>query len=387
MSDTKTSVKRMVANSPCSTTMNRFKGVSEIGKGEHGTVYQACLNDACKRKFALKVSKDNLTAEHNLTKKFINLVGKNSAANVYALERCKNDDRLYSELLDGRTFGELLPKLKKDPKKIRSIVRQVLKILKTLHEKSPSFRHNDLHLGNIFVTTDGRVRIIDFGLSFNTSTKNPEINVRGEYLLPYGVYRGNNKMYDTHFFLNSLYNSEAYLDESTLKFIRDVLPGKYLGITGNRIYEARLKKPTYKNAEMNLPTFAKLFTHPYIKGTRATEAVSIGNLIPRRKTASKPIKKKAASPPPSTESMSAKMRKATEAFMKSKLTQKKRPGAAFKKTLTPKPAPKPTPKPNVKTLTKTRAKPLTMGKVSDAYVKDFMKNMARPKTNLRNRNI
>jgi len=54
--------------------------------------------------------------------------------------------------------------------------------------------------------------------------KNPEINVRGEYLLPYGVYRGNNKMYDTHFFLNSLYNSEAYLDESTLKFIRDVLP-------------------------------------------------------------------------------------------------------------------------------------------------------------------
>jgi len=48
--------------------MNRFKGVSEIGKGEHGTVYQACLNDACKRKFALKVSKDNLTAEHNLTK-------------------------------------------------------------------------------------------------------------------------------------------------------------------------------------------------------------------------------------------------------------------------------------------------------------------------------
>jgi len=69
MSDTKSSVKRMVANSPCSTTMNRFKGVSEIGKGEHGTVYQACLNDACKRKFALKVSKDNLTAEHNLTKK------------------------------------------------------------------------------------------------------------------------------------------------------------------------------------------------------------------------------------------------------------------------------------------------------------------------------
>tara|TARA_B110000902_G_scaffold221206_1_gene256605 strand:+ start:9463 stop:9669 length:207 start_codon:yes stop_codon:yes gene_type:complete len=67
--------------------MNKFKDVRVIGKGQHGTVYQACLNDACKKRFAVKVSNENLTAEHNLTKKFIKMVGKNSAANVYALEK------------------------------------------------------------------------------------------------------------------------------------------------------------------------------------------------------------------------------------------------------------------------------------------------------------
>ena len=51
MADMKSAVQRSLANSPCSTRTNKFAGVRVIGKGEHGTVYQACLNDA---KFAEK---------------------------------------------------------------------------------------------------------------------------------------------------------------------------------------------------------------------------------------------------------------------------------------------------------------------------------------------
>jgi len=390
MTDTKSAVQRMMINSPCSTKMNKFKNVRVIGKGEHGTVYHACLNDACKMKFAVKVSKENLTAEHNLTKKFINMVGKNTAADVYALEKCKNDTRLYSEFLEGQPFGKLLPKLNKDPRKIRSIVIQVLKILKTLHENNSSFRHNDLHLENIFITAGGKVRIIDFGLGFSNSIKNPEVNNSGSYLVPYGIYRGNPKMYDVHFFLNSLFNHKKHLDDSTLKFIEDVIPAKYLGVNGTHIYAARLKPRKAGSTLPNIPTYTILFNHPYIKGSTLS---GILKTIPRASGKSKQVitKKNKSS---SSESMSAKLRKAKEAYARSKqTTQKKRPGIVAKKAAPPKSATK-TPESDNETLanmqkrlTKTRAKPSTMGKVSHSFVKSFMKNMARPKTNLRNRNI
>ena len=392
MTDTKSAVQRTMINSPCSTKMNKFKNVRVIGKGEHGTVYHACLNEACKMKFAVKVSNENLTAEHNLTKKFIDMVGKNTAADVYALEKCKNDTRLYSEFLEGQPFGKLLPKLKKDPKKIRSIVIQVLKILKTVHEKNSSFRHNDLHLENIFITVGGKVRIIDFGLGFSSSIKNPEVNNSGSYLVPYGIYRGNPKMYDVHFFLNSLFNHRKHLDDSTRKFIEDVIPAKYLGINGTHIYAARLKPLKAGSTLLNIPTYTRLFNHPYVKGSTLS---GILKTIPKAVSKTKPtITKKNKTP--SSESMSAKIRKATEAYAKSKqTTQKKRPGIVAKKATPPKATVKAkTPESDNETLanmkkrlTKTRAKPSTMGKVSPSFVKSFMKNMSRPKTNLRNRNI
>lgn len=395
MTDTKSSVQRAMANSPCSVKMNKFKDVSVIGKGQHGTVYQACLNDACKQKFAVKVSNENLTAEHNLTKKFIKMVGKNSAANVYALEKCKSNTRLYSEFLKGQPLKKLLPMLKKDPKPIKLIVHQVLKILKTLHEKNPSFRHNDLHLENIFITTDGKVRIIDFGLSFNTVTKNPEVNINGAYLMPYGIFRGNSKMYDVHFFLNSLLNERKYLDDDTLKFILDMLPVKYQGDTSTRVHFYRLKPSLNNHVGQGLPTFTKLFNHSYIKGKRLDgmlTAISKPRAAP--KSISTSVQKRKT--PPSTVSMSAKKRAAAAVLMKSKgTTTKKRPGATSKKppTVPVKSSPK---SPNntetlanlqKRLLTKTRAKPSSIGKVTPTFVKEFMKNMARPKSNLRNRNI
>ena len=393
MNDIKSSVQRTMINSPCSTKMNKFKNVRVIGKGEHGTVYHACLNDACKKKFAVKVSNENLTAEHNLTKKFINMTGKNTAADVYTLEKCKSDTRLYSEFLEGQSFGKLLPKLNKDPKKIRSIVIQVLKILNTLYEKNSTFRHNDLHLDNIFITAGDKVRIIDFGLGFSSSIKNPEVNNSGGYLVPYGIYRGNPKMYDVHFFLNSLFNHKKHLDDSTRKFIEDVIPAKYLGVNGTHIYAARLKPLKAGSILLDLPTYTRLFNHPYIKGSTLS---GILKTIPKTTQKATPIIIKKKNKTPSSESMSAKIRKAMEAYAKSKqTTQKKRPGIVAKKATPPKTTAKPkTPESDNETLanmkkrlTKTRAKPSTMGKVPPSFVKSFMKNMARPKTNLRNRNI
>ena len=143
---------------------------------------------------------------------------------------------------------------------------------------------------------------------------------------------------------------------------------------------------------MNIPTYTRLFNHPYVKGSTLS---GILRTIPRASGKSTSVITK-KNKTPSSESMSAKIRKATEAYAKSKqTTQKKRPGIVAKKATPPKATAKvKTPESDNETLanmkkrlTKTRAKPSTMGKVSPSFVKSFMKNMARPKTNLRNRNI
>jgi hypothetical protein len=234
-------------------------------------------------------------------------------------------------------------------------------------------------------------------LSFNAVTKNPEVNINGSYLMPYGIYRGNNKMYDVHFFMNSLLHEKQYLDDDTLKFILDMLPIKYQGETGTRVHYHRLKPSLNNHVGQGLPTFTTLFNHSYIKGKRlAGMLTSISKPKAASKSISTSVQKRKT--PPSTESMSAKRRAAAAVLMKSKEVTKKRPGATSKKppTVPVKSSLKTAKSPNNtetlanlqrRLLTKTRAKPSSIGKVSPTFVKEFMKNMARPKTNLRNRNI
>lgn len=217
-------------------------------------------------------------------------------------------------------------------------------------------------------------------------------------------------MYDTHFFLNSLHYSNTYLDTETIKFIEAILPKIYLGSVSSKIRENRLRPIPHTN----LPSFSTIFKHPYISQEKPANRVgkilnSIKNPSSKVKRISRP--KPVASPKPTSMSMSAKMRKATAEFAKTKKTQQKRPGATSKKMpaspesmsakirkaaammAKSKEAPKKRPGvpskklPPQPTLTKTKAKPMSKTKVSSAFINNFMKNMARPKSNLRKYNI
>ena len=110
-------------------------------------------------------------------------------------------------------------------------------------------------------------------------------------------------MYDVHFFLNSLFNHRKHLDDSTRKFIEDVIPSKYLGVNGLHIYAARLKPLKAGSTLLNIPTYTRLFNHPYVKGSTLS---GILRTIPKAVSKSKPtITKKNKTP--SSESMSAKI--------------------------------------------------------------------------------
>jgi hypothetical protein len=99
---------------------------------------------------------------------------------------------------------------------------QILVTLMTLQKKIPSFKHNDMHLGNVildlnFKTTGSikyntfyvpniglRALINDYGFANMSGLPNPKV-VSKQYAGDFGIAPDSHKMYDAHFFLNALY--------------------------------------------------------------------------------------------------------------------------------------------------------------------------------------
>tara|TARA_R110001632_G_scaffold145658_2_gene262532 strand:+ start:10210 stop:11487 length:1278 start_codon:yes stop_codon:yes gene_type:complete len=422
MNNVGSNLRKRLTSNQCSS---KFNSVTKIGSGQYGDVFKACLNEKCQKKFAYKVSNSNLKAEHNLTKKFLRGVGKKHGANVYAYEKCGTQFRMYSEFLDGQPLKTLLPSLRKDPARLRSIVFQVLTILRTLKINMPSFRHNDLHLDNVFVTNAGtKVRIIDFGLSFSKDIKNPEINStsnKGSFLREYGIYRGNHPMYDVHFFLNSLYvstySSEGKGYGDLLNFITSIFPvsSGYLGRESSNIYSYRLR-PVQKNTRntREVTTFDKIFRHSYMNTNKAVSRKSaVKSILKPRTVMQKKILTQTATKTSKAGnvSMSQKLSNAAKILKESKTKPLyKRPAASkMKPPLPPRNIKSKSPKKNTTTsikdvpsnssdnnetlqnmqtrllqnsetssgrkISKTPKKRLSRGRVSSAYVRNFMKSM------------
>lgn len=102
------------------------------------------------------------------------------------------------------------------------IIRNVQIILKKITKRFPTFRHMDLHLGNVLIN-NGKILITDFGMSKFTSGK---------------------VGYDVHFFLNSirhqlLKNPKRY--PRTIAWLNRVLSKNMRGYSGKLVKNFRLK--------------------------------------------------------------------------------------------------------------------------------------------------
>jgi tRNA A-37 threonylcarbamoyl transferase component Bud32 len=332
---------------PCQPAKH-FKPLTKIGQGEYGVVFKGCLNSECKRVIAIKQSSNSLRPEHNITNRLKN----RGAANVYGLEKCNTKDIMYSEFLDGQSFDKWLVKDKPNAASMKTVLKKLIYILKTLHENEPSFRHNDLHTGNVMIV-NGEPRLIDFGLSAINDIPNPEIN-GADLLTEYGIFRGNHQMYDVHFFLNSLFSNIRRLKptgghKSVLEFIERVLTNKYLGASTSHVSNFRLR---YNQPHSELPTFDDILKDTYFTGVTPPKKMNavLKMIITAKKTPASPRKTVApkskspvsTAPKSKTPTKSAKavaLQKAVSILTSQKTvttTQKKRP-----------------------TLTRTRVKPLS----------------------------
>lgn len=150
------------------TKLGQYEIVGPLGAGSMGEVYRA-RDSRLNRDVAIKVLPKLVSLDAERLQRF-EIEAKAAAAlshpnilSVYQMATHEGTPYLVSELLEGKTLGE---SLRRGPLPIRQAIQYAVQIahgLAAAHEKG--IVHRDLKPENLFVTKDGRVKILDFGLA------------------------------------------------------------------------------------------------------------------------------------------------------------------------------------------------------------------------------
>jgi serine/threonine protein kinase len=149
-----------------------------IGAGGMGEVYRA-HDTKLDRDVAIKVLPPSLAGDPSALARFereARAVAALSHPHILAIHDFGREGAIVyavMELLEGQTVHERLADGALPVRKVLEIALQITQGLAAAHDKG--FVHRDLKPGNVFVTTAGRVKILDFGLA-KAIQANPHIS-------------------------------------------------------------------------------------------------------------------------------------------------------------------------------------------------------------------
>ncbi len=155
-------------------TVDRFEILREIGRGGFGVVYEA-LDRELGRSVAFKTLRTARTG-HELSADWILKEAEAVArlehpaiVTLHEVGRCASGPYLVEELLHGETLAE---RLRRGALSARECVAVGLEIARGLaHAHGRGVVHRDLKPGNVFLTEDGRAKLLDFGLAHLLGTR------------------------------------------------------------------------------------------------------------------------------------------------------------------------------------------------------------------------
>jgi non-specific serine/threonine protein kinase len=149
-------------------SLGHYRILRSLGKGGMGEVY-AAEDTRLRREVALKVLPEAVASDPRRIRRFereaqtVASLNHPNIVTIYSVEEADGVRFLTMELVDGKELKELLPRNGLPVERIFSIAVPLADALSVAHDNG--IVHRDLKPGNIMVTRDGRVKILDFGLA------------------------------------------------------------------------------------------------------------------------------------------------------------------------------------------------------------------------------
>jgi len=149
-------------------TLGHFRLEARIGAGGMGEVYRAVDLDLGRR-VAIKVLPPNVLGDPGRRQRLLREAQAASALNhpgivtIHEIGTTGEIDYIAMELLEGTPLDEALPRTGVELDKALDWTIQAAEALTTAHGRS--IVHRDLKPANLFLTAEGRVKLLDFGLA------------------------------------------------------------------------------------------------------------------------------------------------------------------------------------------------------------------------------
>src|ERR1700694_1499230 len=150
------------------TRFGPYEIVSRLGAGGMGVVYRA-RDTRLGRDVAIKVLRNEFANDTDRLRRFEQEARATSALNhpnilsVFDVGTWEGSPYIVSELLEGSTLRERLRAGTLSARKALDFADQIARALAAAHQKG--IVHRDLKPENLFLTKDGRAKILDFGLA------------------------------------------------------------------------------------------------------------------------------------------------------------------------------------------------------------------------------
>lgn len=141
----------------------------EIGLGGMGVVYEA-TDRALERRVAVKKMRDEIRLDPHERQRFVNearvvaQLRHPNIVDIYGIVEEGQDVYLVFEFVDGKTLHDVLRS--SGPLDLTN-ARGVLKLMSDAveHAHAKKVIHRDIKPSNVMITTDGRVKVMDFGIA------------------------------------------------------------------------------------------------------------------------------------------------------------------------------------------------------------------------------
>jgi len=145
-----------------------YEVLARIGAGGMGEVYRA-LDLRLQREVAIKILPSELASSSDererLKREARTLAALNhpNIVTVYSVEQEAGTHFVIMELLDGETLDRIVPKGGLSQERFLDLALQLLDAMRAAHRQGVV--HRDLKPANIMITSDQRLKVLDFGLA------------------------------------------------------------------------------------------------------------------------------------------------------------------------------------------------------------------------------